>query len=93
MQSSPQGGFLTTILPLILLFAIFYFLIIRPQQKQSKNHKQMISDLSSGDEIITNGGLIVKIEKVEEEFFKVKLNDQSVVKLSKNFVTSKIESK
>jgi preprotein translocase subunit YajC len=90
-QDAPQSGFLVSILPLVLLFAIFYFLIIRPQQKQTKNHKQMIVDLSKGDDIITNGGFIVKIEKVEDDFFKVRLNDDTVVRLSKNFISSKID--
>ena len=55
-------------LPLIILFAIFYFLIIRPQQKQQKSHQEMLNSLSKGDKIVTSGGLIADIVKVEDDF-------------------------
>jgi len=87
-----QGNILTSMLPLIVLFGIFYFLIIRPQQKQAKEHKEMIDGLKKGDRIITTGGLIVEVLKPEEDFIKVKLNDDVVVKLSREFVSKKIES-
>ncbi len=87
-----QASILTSLLPLIVLFGIFYFLIIRPQQKQAKEHKEMISKLSKGDKIITSGGLICEVIKAEEDFIKVKLNDSTIVKLSKDFVSSKIEA-
>ncbi|TQR33676.1 preprotein translocase subunit YajC [Campylobacter sp. MIT 99-7217] len=86
-----QNSMLTSLLPLIVLFAIFYFLVIRPQQKQAKAHKQMISELSKGDKIITNGGLICEVVKPEEDFIKVKLNDENVMaKISKEFIAKKI---
>ncbi len=88
----PQGNILTSMLPLIVLFGIFYFLIIRPQQKQAKEHKAMIDGLKKGDRIITTGGLIVEVLKPEEDFIKVKLNDDVVAKLSREFVSKKIES-
>lgn len=78
-------------LPLIFLFAIFYFLIIRPQQKQQKEHAAMLASLEKGDKIITTGGLHAEVVKVEEDFIKIKLNDTSIVKLEKSFVTKKIE--
>lgn len=79
-------------LPLILLFVIFYFLIIRPQQKQQKAHKEMLDKLSKGDKIVTNGGLHAEVVKVEEDFIKIKLNDTSVVRLDRAYVARKIES-
>ena len=78
-------------LPLILLFAIFYFLIIRPQQQQQKAHREMIDSLKKGDKIITNGGLMAEVIKPEEDFIKIKLNDDVIVKLSKSFVAQKEE--
>jgi preprotein translocase subunit YajC len=78
-------------LPLIFLFAIFYFLIIRPQQKQQKEHAAMLESLEKGDAIITTGGLHAEVVKVEEDFIKIKLNDTSIVKLEKTFVVKKIE--
>ena len=78
-------------LPLIILFAIFYFLIIRPQQKQQKEHQEMINSLQKGDRIVTSGGLIAEVVKPEEDFIKIKLNDDTVVKLEKNFVSRKLD--
>ena len=86
-----QGSLLGSLMPLIVLFAIFYFLIIRPQQKQQKEHNDMLEALGKGDKIITTGGLIVEIVKVEDEFFKIKNMDGSEARLVKSFVSSKWE--
>jgi preprotein translocase subunit YajC len=79
-------------LPLIILFAIFYFLIIRPQQKQQKAHKEMLESLTKGDKIVTSGGLIAEVIKPEEDFIKIKLNDDTIVKLERSFVAKKVET-
>ena len=60
MSSSGIGQFI----PLILIFVIFYFFLIRPQQKKAKEHKQMTADLKWGDQIITSGGIIATVERV-----------------------------
>lgn len=74
-----------------MLFAIFYFLVIRPQQKQAKAHALMQQNLEKGDKIITNGGLICEVVKPENDCIKVKLNDENViVKISREFVAKKI---
>ena len=86
-----EGSLIDSLLPLIVLFGIFYFLVIRPQQKQAKEHKNMLANLQKGDKIITNGGLIAEIVKPEEDFLKIKLDDNIVVKLSREFVAKKIE--
>ncbi|EAH4685476.1 preprotein translocase subunit YajC, partial [Campylobacter jejuni] len=84
---------LTSLLPLVVLFAIFYFLVIRPQQKQAKAHKQMLESLQKGDKIITNGGLICEVVKPEEDFIKVKLNEDNVTaKISREFIAKKIDA-
>ncbi|PZT48015.1 preprotein translocase subunit YajC [Helicobacter valdiviensis] len=85
------GGTLTQLLPLVVLIAIFYFLIIRPQQKQAKNHRDMIASLDKGDKIVTSGGFIVEVVKKEEEYFMVRLNDDTIVKLAKDYVAKKVE--
>ena len=82
-----SADLISSLLPLVALFAIFYFLIIRPQQKQAKNHKAMIADLKKGDNIVSNGGLMLEIVKVEEEYLLVKNHDNSEMKLSKLFVS------
>ena len=87
MSQSAMAQFL----PLIILFAIFYFLIIRPQQKQQKEHKEMLESLKKGDRIVTAGGLIAEVIKPEEDFIKIRLNDDTVVKLEKSFVSRKLD--
>ncbi|MDL0110284.1 preprotein translocase subunit YajC [Campylobacter felis] len=88
-----ENSILTPLLPLIVLFAIFYFLVIRPQQKQAKAHKQMLESLQKGDKIITNGGLICEVIKPEEDFIKVKLNEENITaKISREFVAKKIDA-
>jgi preprotein translocase, yajC subunit len=86
-----EGNFLASLLPLVVLFAIFYFLVIRPQQKQQKAHAKMLTELEKGDKIITNGGLICEVIKPEEDFIKVKLNDDVIVRVSRDFIAKKIE--
>ena len=61
------AGALTQFLPLILIFAIMYFLLIRPQQKKLKEHKAMVAALRRGDQVITQGGIVGKVSKVKED--------------------------
>ncbi len=80
---------LTQILPFVFLIAIMYFVIIRPQNQQAKKHKEMIESLTKGDKIVTSGGLIVEIKKVEEQFFAVKFNNDTEGQLVKDAVARK----
>ena len=87
-----NSDLISSLLPLVALFAIFYFLIIRPQQKQANAHKEMVANLKKGDKIVTNGGLIVEITKIEDTFFVVKNIDGSEMKLIKEFVAKLLEA-
>ncbi len=82
---------LAQLLPFVFLIGIMYFIIIRPQNQQAKKHKEMLETLAKGDKIITSGGLIVEVKKVENNFFSVKLNNDVVVKLDKQSVARKYE--
>jgi len=86
-----NSDLLSSLMPLVVLFAIFYFLIIRPQQKQQKEHKNMIDALAKGDKIVTNGGLIVEITKVEESFLTTKSVDGAILRVARTFISSKWE--
>jgi len=91
MQGS--ASLVSSVLPLVALFAIFYFLVIRPQQNQAKKHKEMLSALKKGDKVVTNGGLIGEVVKAEEDSIKLKLNDEGVtVKVSRDFIAKKIDA-
>jgi preprotein translocase subunit YajC len=82
---------LSQLLPFIFLIAIMYFVIIRPQQQQAKKHKEMLDTLTKGDKVVTSGGLIVEIKKVEEKFFAVKFNNDVEGRLVKDAVARKYE--
>ncbi|CBG40265.1 preprotein translocase subunit YajC [Helicobacter mustelae] len=84
-------GILSSLLPFVVLILIFYFFIIRPQRNQQKKHKQMIEELKKGDKIVTNGGFICEVLKPEEGFFSVKLNDETIARVSKDFIAYKVE--
>ena len=86
-----ENSLLTSLLPLVVLFAIFYFLVIRPQQKQQREHKNMLANLQKGDKIITNGGLVCEVIKPDDDFIKVKLNDDVIVRIDRNFVAKKLD--
>lgn len=70
------------------MFGIFYFLLIRPQQKKAKEHKTMVEALGKGDEVITNGGLLAKITDVDENFLTCKISDNVEVKVQRHAITS-----
>ena len=86
-----QGNFFASILPIVVIFAIMYFLIIRPQQKQAKDHKAMVDALAKGDKIITSGGVKCTVVKTNNDFITVKLNDEVMVELDKQFVARKLD--
>ncbi|MEE9342280.1 MAG: preprotein translocase subunit YajC [Gammaproteobacteria bacterium] len=85
---TPSEPGILSFLPLILLFIVFYFLLIRPQSKRAKEHKTMVSTLSKGDEVVTNGGLLGKISEVGENFIQVKIADNVVVKVQRHAIAS-----
>lgn len=75
-------------LPLILIFVVFYFLLIRPQQKRAKEHKQMVAALAKGDEVVTNGGLLGKITEVGDNFIQLQVSDGVEVKVQRQAVST-----
>jgi len=82
---------ISQLLPFIFLIAIMYFVIIRPQQKEAKSRQEMIDSLKKGDKVVTNGGFIVVVHKVEEQFLSVKMNNEIVVKITKDSIASRYE--
>jgi len=82
---------ISQLLPFVFLIAIMYYVIIRPQQKEAKAKKEMLEALKKGDKVITNGGFIVIVHKVEDNFVSVKLNDDTIVKITKDSIAKKYE--
>jgi preprotein translocase subunit YajC len=86
-DASTQGGLLG-FLPLILIFAVFYFMLIRPQMKRAKEHRNLVAELAKGDEVVTNGGLLGKITDVGDSFITLQLADGVEFKLQRHAVAS-----
>ena len=87
-QTAEAPSLIGQMFPLILIFILFYFLLIRPQMKRAKEHRKMVSELSVGDEVVTNGGLLGRITQVGESFLTVELNQGVEIKLQKHAVTN-----
>ena len=82
------GAAFAQFLPIILIFVIFYFLLIRPQQKKMKEHRAMVDALRRGDEVITSGGIIGKVSKVQDDGkVEVEISDGVRVKVVKHTIT------
>jgi preprotein translocase subunit YajC len=84
--ASGQSGQIMAFLPLILLFAVFYFLLIRPQQKRAKTHKQFMENLKKGDKVVTSGGLYGTITGVTDDAVTIEIAEKVRVKILKSAV-------
>lgn len=77
------AGTLGTILPLVLIFVVFYFLLIRPQTKRAKEHREMVGKLAAGDEVVTNGGILGRISEVGEHFITLEVASQVAIRVQR----------
>ena len=92
-QSGGPGIFIQ-LLPLILIFGVFYFLLIRPQQKRMKQHRTMVSNIQKGDEVVTSGGIFGVVFKVESEtILIIEITKDVRVKVKKDTISDVVSSK
>ena len=89
----PTVSFITTLGWMILLFAIFYFLIIRPQQKQRKKHEEFLKNLKKGQIVVTSGGIIGEIKGISENTVNLKVADGTIIKVLKVAISGEYEDK
>ena len=87
-SGAPQGGGLNVILLSVLFVAIFYFLLIRPQSKRNKAHQAIINDLQKGDEVVTSGGILGRIMKIDDAIITIEIAENIEIKVQKNSVVS-----
>jgi len=87
-QDATTTGGLMSFLPLIIIFVIFYFLLIRPQMKRAKDHKKLVAELGNGDEVVTNGGLLGRISNVGESFITVEVADNVQIKVQRHAIAN-----
>ena len=90
-QSGGSSAGLGAFMPIIVLFAIFYFLLIRPQQKKAKEHTATLEALKSGDTVITNGGLYGTVIKIDGQVVTLQCSDKVRVKVIKKAISSKVD--
>ena len=83
-----QPNALMQFLPLVFLLVLFYFMLIRPQMKRSKEHRDMLGKLAKGDEVVTTGGLAGTVREIGENYLTVEISDGVVVKMQKSAVGS-----
>ncbi len=89
-EGAPQGGGFEMVIMLAVFAVIFYFMIYRPQAKRAKEHKNLMSSMSKGDEVLTNGGIVGKISKISDDndFIAIELNANNEVVIKKDFITA-----
>lgn len=85
---SPQGNPLVSLAFMVGILVLFFFLFIRPQQKRAKEHRQMVSELKAGDEVLTNGGIAGKITDVDDSFITLNVAKGVELRLQKQAVSS-----
>lgn len=84
------GGSMSFILMMVVFAAIFYFMIYRPQAKRTKAHKSLMESIGKGDEVLTQGGLIGRVVKVntENDYLQIELNENNIISIKKDYVTA-----
>ena len=85
--ASPFGGDLMTFLPMIAIFVVFYFLLIRPQQKKAKEAKAMLEALQKGDEVVTAGGILGRISKIGDQYVTVEVTDKTELTVQRGAIS------
>jgi preprotein translocase subunit YajC len=88
MQGQPAPSPIVSFIPIILMFLIFYFLLIRPQQKRQKEHEKMITELKKNDEVVTTGGIHGTIVNVKDKTFIVRVDDNVKLEISKSAIAA-----
>lgn len=90
-ESAPaqgQGDPFGPLIMMVLIFVLFYFLLIRPQAKRAKEHKQMVEALSKGDELVTNGGILGKAVEVDDSFITLEIANNVQIKVQRQSIAS-----
>ena len=88
---APRGLFGSFVIPMLFIFAIFYFLFIRPQQKQQKQHREMLLALKKGDRVITSGGLHGEISGIKDDLITMEIAPKIRVRVSRNSIAGRIK--
>lgn len=86
-----QGSQIWSFLPIILIFVIFYFLLIRPQQKRTKEHRSLLSNLKVGDQVLTSGGIYGRITGLRDNVITIEISDKVRVKVNRGHIAGVVK--
>ena len=92
-SSAQQPSLFASFIPLILIFIIFYFLLIRPQQKKAKQHQILLESIKRGDQILTSGGIVGKVIKADKDELTVEISDKVNVKIFRSTISDVLNKK
>lgn len=87
-QSAPSSDTFSLLMPMLIIFVAFYFLLIRPQQKRQKKHGQMVTELQTGDEVLTSGGILGKVTAVSDHYLTLTIATNVEIKVQKTTVSA-----
>ena len=89
-QGAPgqPGSAFSPLLVMIVFFGIFYFIAIRPQMKRAKEHRQMVAALAKGDEIVTSGGIVGRVDELGDAFVKVEIAERVTIKIQRHAISA-----
>ena len=87
-QGAQQGGGASLFVMMFVMFAAFYFLLIRPQQKRQKAHTELVAGISTGDEVVTGGGILGKVTAVSDLYATLEIADKVEIKIQKSTITA-----
>jgi preprotein translocase subunit YajC len=85
------GGGIAAFLPLIVLVGVFWFLIMRPQQRRMREHRQLTSNLNQGDRVVAAGGIVGTVRRVDDDTISLQVADNVVIKVDKGSVTKRLQ--
>jgi preprotein translocase subunit YajC len=89
--SAGAAGLINGLLPLVLIFGVFYFLLIRPQQRAAKTHREKLAGVKKGDQVVTGGGLVGKVVRVDDTYVDVELGPNMKVKAVKSMLSDVVD--
>lgn len=91
--SAPQASMFDFLIPILIIFAVFYFVVFRPQQKKMKEHKIFLENLKPGDEVITNSGIYGKVVNISENFVFLEIAKDVRIKIDKSAISGTLTEK
>ena len=87
-HGTPEGSFLSMLPMLVIFIAVFYFLLIRPQSKRAKEHKELVDSLTVGDEVLTNGGIVGRLTKLRDNYIVIAVSKEVEITMQKSAIAS-----